>query len=556
MSTFTNDIKYTIIDYLSFQDFRTWKTCLRIPISYKISQVLSALKLSTITVGGALSNISYNEEKDINILRPKGKVLGVSSNFYEALLRKDGEVDEQLWQANKPYPPFPVEPKMYEDIKINLNDIASIDSYNIMINNKKKSTKANTDVASATDCKSANAPFAEQLKIAASRSVKTKIINESVMWKKAKKAEIYKPYNQVMMSDKKKEQERINVNKIRERYVYPCTIPKKKSNRGRKKQIKKEKKRKTQGSGKCFNSGSQFIIKGTNPDFPNKYYKIKVYRNGSFTIPGGLSEDLSDVMDPLITVADFFSTLEKKVEIEKKYIIMQNYKCNVQLDDVVFDIDGILNVIYAEKNRNDELNKIYGIRVGEITYPIEKHAGLTIKLWRQSKPDNVNAKIVNNVKKKRNKNEKTTVKISQKCKINIDGAIEKTEVVNIWRWLNDLILRCYNDVIIDTLEPFPDSDSDSDDTEYEDIFEDTYENIYENEDSDHDDYENWDYTVQTVETQIISTKIIHDSRTWKSKNEPALNTKLPCKSEIRKSGKVGKIIPLEINDTPVRKRKY
>ncbi len=532
MNTFINDIKYAIIDYLSFQEFRTWKTCLKIPISYKISQILSTLKLSTITVGGTLSNILYNEEKDIDILRPKGKVIGVSSNFYEALLRKDGKVDEQLWKANTPYPPFPVEPKMYEDIKINLNDIASVNSYNIMTKHNKQTI--DNEKKSATDCKFTNPPFIERLKIAADRSVKTKIINESVMWKKAKKAEIYKPYNQVMMSDKRKEQERINVNKIRERYIYPCTIPKKKSNRGRKKQIKKEKKRKTQGSGKCFNSGSQLIIKGTNPDFPNKYYKIKVYRNGSYTIPGGLAEDLSDVMDPLLTVAEFFSTPEKKVEIEKTYIIMQNYKCNVQLDDVVFDIDGILNVIYSEKNRNDELNKIYGIRVGEITYPIEKHAGLTIKLWRQNKPDDVNKsgisnnniaqtssandKIVHNVKKKRNKNEKTTVKISQKCKINIDGAIEKTEVVNIWKWLNDLILRYYNDVIIDTLEPFPDSDSDSDDTEYEDVYEDTYKNIYENEDSDHDDYENWDYTIETVETQIISTKIINGSRVWKSKN--------------------------------------
>ena len=133
------------------------------------------------------------------------------------------------------------------------------------------------------------------------------------------------PHNQAMMSDKRKEQERININKIREQYIYPCTIPKKKSNRGRKKQIKKEKKRKTQGSGKCFNSGSQLIVKWVDLNLPNKYYKPKIYRNGSFTIPGCLSEDLSDITEVLRIVTEFFSTPEKKVEVKKKYIIMQNY---------------------------------------------------------------------------------------------------------------------------------------------------------------------------------------------------------------------------------------
>lgn len=455
------DIKKLISDYLTVDEFRVIKKYLGVPISHKINQILSPLKLSTITIGGSFSNISYNEEKNIDILKPKGEVLGVSCNFYEALLKKDGSVDEQFWKANHPYPPFPIEPLMFEDEVNEINDVK-------MDNNIKPEKKIEKQTI-------------------------TIIITPTVSNKKVEKNIIRK-----LLSDTEREKERVKVNKIREQYYYQCIIPKKKSNRGRKKQIKKKKKRKTQGSGKCFNSGAQLIIKGEDPNLPNKYYKIKVYRNGSFTIPGGLSEDLSDVVHPLNVVAEFFSTPTNKVKLIEKHIIMQNYKCNVEIKDTVFNIDAIRDIMYDEKKFNESLYKEYGIRVGEITYSIDRHAGLTIKFWRQHQSS------INKSKEKRNKNKKTTVKISQKCKINIDGAVEKSEVINIWKWLNKLLLNRYNDVVYDILEPLSDSDSsDTDKTEYEDEFNDIFDDIYENEDSDHNDYENFDYIITNIKKEII-----------------------------------------------------
>lgn len=424
----STNLRKAISSYLTVDEFRIIKTRLRLPLKNKLCQILSPLQLSTITVGGSLSNIKFNEELHFNKLKPRGKVLVVLCNYYEAYLKHDGTFDEQIWDSKKEYPTFPIAP----DKKI---------------------------------------PLLNELR----------------------------------------EFERIRVNKILEQYCYPCTIPKKSSNRGRKKQEKKVKKRKTQGSGKCFNSGIQFTIKGDDPNRPDKYYKIKVYRNGSFTIPGSLKEDLSDTIHPLEVISKFYSeSFNTTVNLIEKHIIMLNYKCRLLLDDTRFDIDKLLDLIYLEKKSPDSLSNIYGIKIAEITYSADRYAGLTIKFSRDQNDIKVNTEISNKSGiKKRNKNKKTTAKILQSCKINIDGAIERAEVYNIWQWLNELILNNYDIIVYDSMEIPLDSDSsDTDKSEYDDINEDIYKDKYENDNSDHDD-SNFDYIVKNTEKIILKTKLLN-----------------------------------------------
>lgn len=124
-----------------------------------------------------------------------------------------------------------------------------------------------------------------------------------------------------------------------------------KSNRGRKKKEKPKSNRKFQGDGSSFNSQISFTVLGIvirkKPLMPDKHsakaviftedkviyekftkeYKIKIFRNGKFTVPGVLTEDLSDVRAPLTKLSYYFSDLFiENVEIINLFSVMRNYK--------------------------------------------------------------------------------------------------------------------------------------------------------------------------------------------------------------------------------------
>jgi hypothetical protein len=181
---------------------------------------------------------------------------------------------------------------------------------------------------------------------------------------------------------------------------------KKKSNRGRKKKVKKQKTRKIQGSGNCMNSQIQFGVIGQHirriPDYPDKHskpivvekspdseetleelearmavimlelavldahingreppapkytivqlaeqifapveipegrelvikkYIFLVFRNGRFTLPGVLTEDMSDATVPIQSLCDFLSIEfwgePEKVKLSYITPTMRNYK--------------------------------------------------------------------------------------------------------------------------------------------------------------------------------------------------------------------------------------
>lgn len=128
---------------------------------------------------------------------------------------------------------------------------------------------------------------------------------------------------------------------------YDPPAPKKKSNRGRKKKEKKKTSRKTQGTGRCMNSQIMFTILGTHiriiPENPDKHseiavaidkehekitkpYVFLVFRNGNFTLPGVLTEDMSDVKAPISELCEYMGYMFGDVKLESIETSMCNYK--------------------------------------------------------------------------------------------------------------------------------------------------------------------------------------------------------------------------------------
>jgi len=146
---------------------------------------------------------------------------------------------------------------------------------------------------------------------------------------------------------------------------YAVTAPKKTA-RGRKTTTVKSKQRKGQGDKSSFNSMIQFMILSScliiyDEDMAQKkkkqeiveildnglavckkIYKVKLFKNGSVSIPGCILEDLTDCVDPLLQLCKF---LERQVGIQPtiEFIkpVMRNYKFSTIGDHI--DLIGLQN---------------------------------------------------------------------------------------------------------------------------------------------------------------------------------------------------------------------
>ena len=99
------------------------------------------------------------------------------------------------------------------------------------------------------------------------------------------------------------------------------------------------------------------------------------------------------------------------------------------------------------------------------------------------------------------------MKLLQSGKINIDGAIELTEVKKLYSWINRVLIVNYNEVIKDHMSIPEDSDSsDTDISEHDFQYEDIYEDIYENNDSDHDDSK-YEYICTSMKETVVGERI-------------------------------------------------
>jgi len=233
-------------------------------------------------------------------------------------------------------------------------------------------------------------------------------------------------------------------------------IPKveKKSGRGRKPKPKIKTKRRSQGNGKYFSSQITFIVKHPKS---NINYKIKLFRNGVFQVPGVKDPSMSDLIEPINILKSYLSyNFAEDVQILNFMAVMRNYKAKVIDENARIDLTYLEDIIYFHKNYklfepflNHELaslptkvrqkamkfiGKTNLLNIAEINYNTDKNFCLNIKFYRSMPSDPY---------------KKTTVKLLKKGKINFDGGNSEYEMKELYYWLSYIYSTFSSEILID-----------------------------------------------------------------------------------------------------------
>jgi TATA-box binding protein (TBP) (component of TFIID and TFIIIB) len=252
------------------------------------------------------------------------------------------------------------------------------------------------------------------------------------------------------------------------------------SNRGRKPKLKPKSKRKVQGSGKYFSSQITFNI--YNPD-NDKIYKIKLFRNGKFQVPGVKKPDMTDLIKPIKILRDYLRKefVDDNIEIQYFISVMRNYICRMNNDNILIRLSDLETLFKNQKNMdnsnplcdhidNFKLSKLSSdtikkyldnkqneIGIAEIQNNCERYFGLILKFYRP-------------VMWKMNK--RTTIKILRSGKINIDGGNSIEEAYELYHWLEYIFTEFASVILFDKTNAVITSDTDTDSDSVESIYDD------------------------------------------------------------------------------------
>jgi hypothetical protein len=240
---------------------------------------------------------------------------------------------------------------------------------------------------------------------------------------------------------------RIKCNFGEKRYpLYTPPVKVKKSNRGRKKKPPKERKRKKQGSGECFNSQTTFVmpsshvklIDGVVPsDAPT--YKFKVFRTGKIQLPGLLTttviDDVMVLTSRLVTLLNFhLHTCEDDITKMSRLInlnpVMKNYKFETKLHE-----NWILDLAYLREILQEDRARVAEVPA-EGAEDIDVPKIFDIKYTRQETKLSVrfSTPVPGNLKKR------VRVNIFKSGKINILGGRTKKTTDAICEYIHNLFL--------------------------------------------------------------------------------------------------------------------
>ncbi len=218
------------------------------------------------------------------------------------------------------------------------------------------------------------------------------------------------------------------------------TKPVKKSNRGRKKKIKKLSNRKVQGNGKYFNSQLTFTI--MDNENIGRFYHLKLFTNGTIQIPFVCNENIDSItyiIEKVINVIKQFDEVKKDVneDIEIVYIksIMRNYKFNIIDTSLFIDLNKFRKVIlnfktYLENNNSIENdNEFYISEINTSLYDehYEELNALTLTLVKHSSERYVGFLLKFMTPIESNTKKQSTVKIFSSGKFNLDGCNTKEQ---------------------------------------------------------------------------------------------------------------------------------
>ena len=244
--------------------------------------------------------------------------------------------------------------------------------------------------------------------------------------------------------------EKFNVN-----YTPPEVVVK--SGRGRKAKPKIKNKRKVNGNGRYLNSQITFVVKHS---ISGVNYKIKLFRNGVFQVPGVKEPSMRDLLEPVEILRKY---LEDNFMVEIKIIhfnaVMRNYKVKLLNTDMRVDLVYLEHIINFYKNykifkpfvdreligmrpaQSAKAIKFVGksniLNIAEINYNTDKYFCLNLKFYRTMPNDQDN---------------KTTVKLLKKGKINFDGGNSELEMLELYQWLTYIYTRYSDEILVDSTQ--------------------------------------------------------------------------------------------------------
>lgn len=232
--------------------------------------------------------------------------------------------------------------------------------------------------------------------------------------------------------------------------------PKKKSNRGRKKKIKKPSTRKQIGNGRYFNSQITFSIQENE-----KYYHLKLFTNGTVQVPFVSDENVEIITPTIIKIINLVSQYDTvKVDNEKNcdiiYIksIMRNYKFNIINEDLFLDLNKFQKLVANFKHYFENDKKIIdkNFDIPEIDSNLyitnwELLSKLPISLIKHSSERYVGFILKFFTPTSDKDKKQSTVKIFSSGKFNLDGCNSREEA-NIIKNILHILVNIGSEYII------------------------------------------------------------------------------------------------------------
>lgn len=200
---------------------------------------------------------------------------------------------------------------------------------------------------------------------------------------------------------------------------------------------------------KYFESQITFSI-----GYPSKF-QIKVFRNGSFQVPGVRSPYLEDLMEPIRILQNYLKEWFPDIAVDYFRVDMRNYKTSLIHTDLRVNLKKMYDIIMLEKN-DEQYTKVTEFYLRQI--PDEVLRNKVRKLTSSSNPIRIAEVSINTGSCFRlspkfyrpivTKPDKTaTIKILPRGKVNFDGLNTEEEAELIYLWLNRLYTK-YRDQII------------------------------------------------------------------------------------------------------------
>lgn len=258
------------------------------------------------------------------------------------------------------------------------------------------------------------------------------------------------------------------------------------SGRGRKPKPKVKSRRKVQGNGKYFSSQITFLI--SHPDLLDSqkpdtisnhaYYKIKLFRNGVFQVPGIRDPSMQDLVKPIKVLREYLAyNFAEDVQVMQFTAVMRNYKACLlnkyyhvnleKLEEIIlkeksnFNYNNFINFMLRNySSKCSEMIKILlgnynPLNIAEMTYNTDRCFCLIIKFYRPSLFD---------------PNKKTTVKLLKKGKINFDGGNSQQEIEELYAWLEYIYTKYHDQILFDIRNIVNEYDKDSSDCENDSLY--------------------------------------------------------------------------------------